>query len=93
MKKNILYKAAVITAVIGLSILFAVILSGTAYPHMLFSVGTPLGLAFIFVSVILLFLLWLWEIYSRIKAKQYLWAVWIAVLGGLVVIQVFTRIR
>lgn len=93
MKKNIIYKSAMISAVIGLIMIFIVILSGTAYPHMLFRIGTPLGLAFIFASVILLFISWLWEIRNGIKRKQYVQAIVIAILGLVVIIQTIIKIR
>lgn len=93
MKKNILYKSAIMTAAIGLIIIFAVMVSGVAYPHMLFRIGTPLGLVFIFASVLLLFLSWLWDIHHAIKGKQYLWAICIAVLGLIVIARTLIRIR
>lgn len=93
MKKNILYQCAILTAVIGLIIIFTVMLSGVAYPHMLFRIGTPLGLVFIFASVLLLFLSWLWDIHHAIKGKQYLLAIGIAVLGLIVIVRILIRLR
>ncbi len=92
MKKNVLYQFALISAGIGLAIIFAVILSGTAYPHIFFRIGAPLGLVFIFISVILLFISWLWEVHSELKAKRYLWAIIIAVFGLLILVQALVRI-
>ena len=48
MQKNIIHKCALIAAVIGLIIILVVILSGAAYPDMLFRIGAPVGLAFVF---------------------------------------------
>ncbi len=93
MKKALIHKFALIAAAIGLLIIFVVILSGTAYPNMLFRIGAPLGLAFIFASVLLLLICWLWEIHDGIKGRQYLWAIIIAVLGLIVIVQMLIRIR
>ncbi len=93
MKKNVIYRAAVLSAAIGLIIILGVIFSGAAYPDMLFRIGTPLGLVFIFASVILLFLSWLLEIHNGIKEKQYLWVAVIVVLGLIVIVRTLLRIR
>lgn len=93
MKKSVILKLALLSAAIGLLIVFVVILSGTAYPNMLFRIGAPLGLVLIFVSVLLQFIHWLWEIHDGIKGKQYLWAIIIAVLGCIVIVRVLMRIR
>lgn len=92
MKKSIIHKFAILSAGIGLIIIFAVILSGAAYPNMLFRIGEPLGLAFIFVSVLCLFISWLWEIHNGIKEKQYLWVMTIAVFGLIVIVRAIIRI-
>ena len=92
MNKNIIHKFAILTAGIGLIIIFAVILSGAAYPDMLFRIGAPLGLVFIFVSVLFQFISWLWEIHNGIKGKQYLWTITIAVFGLIVIVRAIIRI-
>ena len=93
MKKNIIHKCALISAAIGLITIFVVLLSGAAYPDMLFRIGAPLGLAFVFASVILQFISWLWEIHNGVKSKQYLWTIIIVVLGLLVIVRMLLRIR
>ena len=70
MQKNIIHKYAHIAAVIGFIIILAVILSEAAYPNILFYIGAPVGLAFVFLSVILQFISWLLEMHNRIKSKQ-----------------------
>ena len=51
MQKNIIHKYAHIAAVIGFIIILAVILSEAAYPNILFYIGAPVGLAFVFVPI------------------------------------------
>ena len=85
MKKNLIRKLAVISAAIGLAVIFAVMLSGAAYPDALFRIGAPLGLAFVAVSVVLLAISWIMEIYSGIKSRNYVWAVAAAALGLMVI--------
>lgn len=84
-KKDLVKKLAVISAVIGLGVIFAVMLSGAAYPDALFRIGAPLGLAFVAVSVVLLAISWIMEIYSGIKSRNYVWAVAAAALGLMVI--------
>ncbi len=84
-------KYAGISAAVGLGILIAVLLSGTAYPHPMFRVGAPLGLAFVFVSVVLLIVDWVREIYKGVKERRYLWAAAVAALGLIVLIRILTR--
>lgn len=90
-KKNLIRKLAVISAVIGLGVIFAVILSGAAYPDALFRIGAPLGLAFVAVSVVLLAVSWILEIRSGIKSKNYVGAIVIAALGLLVIALALVR--
>ena len=93
MQKNIIHKCALIAAAIGLIIILVVILSGAAYPDMFFRIGAPVGLAFVFLSVILQFISWLWEIHSGIKSKQYLWTIAVVVLGLIVIVRTMLRMR
>ena len=70
MRKRI-YKLAVLSAILGLAILLCVMVSGAAYPHPFFQFEAPLGLLFVFVSVVLLFVSWISEIGHNVKGKQY----------------------
>lgn len=85
MKRNLVKKLAVISAAIGLAVIFAVMLSGAAYPDALFRIGAPLGLAFVAVSVVLLAISWILEIHSGVKSKNYVGAIVVAALGLIVI--------
>ena len=91
MRKRI-YQLAVLSAILGLAILLCVIVSGAAYPHPFFQFGAPLGLLFVFVSVALLFVSWIWEIGHNVKGKQYLLAAVTAVLGLLAIWRLLSRL-
>lgn len=92
MKRGKLHKFAIIVGGIGLIIIFSVILSGTSYPNVFFNIGTFLGLLFIFTGVVLLFISWARDLHDAVKAKQYLWAVLIAILGLMVILKALIRI-
>lgn len=91
MGKNLVKKLAVISAVIGLGVIFAVILSGAAWPDALFRIGAPLGLAFVAVSVVLLAISWILEIHSGVKSKNYVGAIVVAALGLIVITLALVR--
>jgi hypothetical protein len=92
MKNKKLFKLTIITGVIGLIIIFGVILSGIAYPDTFFRIATPVGFLFIFLSVILGLVSWLWYLKDLIKNKQYIWAIIVAALGLIIVIKEVIRI-
>ena len=92
MKKNLLYRIAILLAAVGLLLLLAVIGSGAAYPDLRFRIGAPLGLSLIFASLLLLFICWVWEIHDGIKGKQYLWAAVLAILGCIVIVRILIRL-
>lgn len=91
MKKNLVQKLAMLSAAIGLLVIFVVILSGAAWPDALFRIGAPLGLAFIIISVVLFAISWILEIHSGIKSKNYVGAIVVAVLGLLVIVLALVR--
>lgn len=91
MNKQKIYKLATITAIIGLGIIFSVILSGVAYPNIFFSIGTLLGFIFIFLSILLLFISWVWELHDAVKSKQYRWAISLIVIGLITIIRIFIK--
>lgn len=91
MTKKMVWRLALASAAVGLMILLAVVLSGSAYPQLLFRVGAPVGLVFVFAGILLLFISWLWEIRSGIKEKRYLWAALVAILGLIVIIRSLVR--
>ena len=92
MKSKTLFKFAIITGVIGLFMIFSVILSNIDSSDIFFSIFTPLGLLFTFLSVILGFISWLWYLKDTIKNKQYVWAVFVGILGILIVLKEIIRI-
>lgn len=91
MKRNLVRKLAVISALIGLAVIFAVMLSGAAYPDALFRIGAPVGLAFVAVSVVLLAVGWILEIRSGIKSRNYVAAIAAAALGLVVIALALAR--
>lgn len=74
MTKTKSYKAAVVTAVLGLTSIFIVFISKSAYPDMLFKILVPLGLLLVFASVALLFMSYIVSIKSAAKNKNYVMA-------------------
>ena len=48
--KDRLSKLTVASGILGLVLLFGVMLSGAAYPSLVFRIGAPLGLLFVFLS-------------------------------------------
>lgn len=81
MSGKLLSRIAMIAGLIGLAVFLAVILSGTAYPHPVFRIGVCVGLVFIFFSILLELISWIWEIYHCLRQKQYLWVLVLIVLG------------
>lgn len=67
--RNGFLKLAVLTGGIGLLIILGVILSETAYPNLIFSIGTFVGLILVFVSVGLFIIGWSKSLYDDIKKK------------------------
>ena len=92
MNKSAVNKFAVLLGILGLAVLLGVIVSGAAYPHPFFRYGAPLGLLFVFVSVVLQFISWVLEICRGVKEKQYRLAAVIAVLGLLAIWKLLSRL-
>ena len=67
--KHTINKFSILSAALGLAVLLGVIVSGAAYPNPFFQFGAPLGLLFVFVSVVLQFISWILEIYHGVKGK------------------------
>lgn len=72
--KDRLSKLTVASAILGLALLFGVMLSGAAYPSLVFRIGAPLGLLLVFLSVGLLGLRYLRDICDAIREKQWILA-------------------
>lgn len=70
--KDTLSKLTVASGILGLVLLFGVMLSGAAYPSLVFRIGAPLGLLFVFLSVGLLGLRYLRDICEAIREKQWM---------------------
>lgn len=92
MKNKTLCKFATITGIMGLIMIFSMIVSNTASPDMFFRICAPLGLLFIFISIIAGFISWIWYLKNTIKSKQYAWAGGIGILGMLVILKAIIRI-
>lgn len=73
--KDRMSKLTVASGILGLVFLFGVMLSGAAYPSLVFRVGAPLGLLFVFLSVGLLGLRYLRDICEAVREKQWMLAV------------------
>lgn len=82
-----LYKFAVLTSALGLLSIAVVMLSGAAYPDMLFQVLTPVGLLLIFASLGLYALDWIFSIKREMKSKNYLCTILLLLVGIIFVIQ------
>lgn len=82
-----LYRLAILTSVLGLLSIAVVIISGTAYPDMLFQVLTPVGLLLIFVSLGLYAFDWIFSIKKEMKSKNYLYAALLLLVGIIFVVQ------
>lgn len=82
-----LYKFAVLTSVLGLLSIAVVMISGTAYPDILFQVLTPVGLLLIFASLGLYALDWIFSMKKEVKSKNYLYAALLLLMGIIFVIQ------
>ena len=76
-----LYRLAVLTCVMGLLSIAVVIVSGTAYPEILFQVLAPIGLLLIFVSLVLYVFAWVLSVKKAIKSKDYLWVGLLLLVG------------
>ena len=70
--KDRLSKLTVSSGILGLVLLFGVMLSGAAYPSLVFRIGAPLGLLFVFLSVGLLGVRYLRDICEAVREKQWM---------------------
>lgn len=82
-----LYKLAVLTCVAGLLSIAVVIVSGTAYPEILFQVLAPVGLLLIFVSLALYGFVWVLSMKKSIKPKDHLWVGLLLLVGIILFVQ------
>ena len=72
--KDRLSKLTVASGILGLVLLFGVMLSGAAYPSLVFRIGAPLGLLFVFLSVGPLGLRYVRDICEAVREKQWMLA-------------------
>ena len=86
-----LFKSALLISVLGLTILLGVIISGAAYPELLFRVGAPIGMLCCFVGAFLIIITYICEIFCGIREKQFLWVTVLLILGGFWIIHTFYR--
>ena len=86
-----LFKSALLISVLGLTILLGVIISGAAYPELLFRVGAPIGMLCCFAGAFLIIIVYACEIFCAIREKQFLWVTVLLILGGLWIIRTFYR--
>ena len=79
MKK--LLKIATLTAVLGLIIIFAVILSGISAPNIYFNIGVTLGVGLCFISALLFIIYWGWSLKDALANKHYIAALLLVLLA------------
>lgn len=82
-----LYKFAILTSVLGLLSIAVVMISGTAYPDILFQMLTPIGLLLVLASLGLYALDWIFSMKKEVKSKNYLSAALLLLMGIIFVIQ------
>lgn len=82
-----LFRFAVIVSVLGLLSIAAVMISGTAYPDMMFQILAPIGLLLMFVSLPLYVLAWVFSIKKEMKSKNYLYATLLLLVGIISIVQ------
>ena len=82
-----LFRFAVIVSVLGLLSIAAVMISGTAYPDMMFQILAPIGLLLMFVSLPLYALAWVFSIKKEVKSKNYLYAALLLLVGIISIVQ------
>ena len=63
-------KIAIITSIVGLSIIVIVIISGFSYTDPLFTYGTVIGMLMIFLSLLLYVASWCRELFISVKEKN-----------------------
>ena len=82
-----LCRFAVIISALGLLSIAAVMISGTAYPDMMFQILSPIGLLLMFVSLPLYALAWVFSIKKEMKSKNYLYATLLLLVGIISIVQ------
>lgn len=88
-----LYKLAVLLCVLGFLALAVVLLSGTAYPEMLFRVLAPVGLLLIVAALVLYACAWILSIKKAVKSKDCLWLGLLILVGILVIVEIVLHRR
>ena len=81
------FRFAVIVSVLGLLSIAAVMISGTAYPDMMFQILAPIGLLLMFASLPLYALAWVFLIKKEMKSKNYLYAALLFLVGIISIVQ------
>lgn len=87
-----LYRFAVLISILGLLCIAVVMISGTAYPDILFQVLAPLGLLLMFVSLGLYVLAWIFSIKKEMKSKNYLYVALLLLVGIIVIVRMVSRL-
>lgn len=70
--QNKLYKMATVMAIVGLSVLGIVLFMGAAYPDNVFRIGAPIGLLFLFLSLLLYTIDFAHQFVDAVRNKQYM---------------------
>lgn len=89
---NNLGKIALALAVLGVGSLVAVVLSGAAYPDMLFCILTPVGLLCTFAALALYIIQWIRAVCKTYKRGEKTAAMILLILGIAVIIFSIFRI-
>ncbi|MGI5962572.1 MAG: hypothetical protein ACOX7N_02505 [Lawsonibacter sp.] len=89
--KKYRYHVMLVCAALGLLNLLVVILTGVAYPNLIFQVGTLLGLGFIFLALFLLALNWGMDLCYAVKTRQWKEIIFLLVVACILLFAFFLR--
>lgn len=87
--ENKINKFSIITGAMGLIFLGVVFITNSSYPSMIFKIFAPLGLFFIFVSLLLFVIKLIMDIKKDIGSKKYLSAFVMIVLAIVLFLRLF----
>lgn len=91
--KSAIKKAALVLAMVGLAGFIVVMLTKSAYPDPLFVWGSRIAMAAIFISLGLYVVYWLMELVDLAKKKEWGLVAGQLLIGVLICIFIFRKIR
>lgn len=90
---NKFYKSALFTSILTFVFWGIIFVTDASYPNIIFKIFLPLGLLMLFMSLVLLFLSYIFDIKDDIKNKNYIGAIICAIGLTLVILNFFIKIR